>query len=133
MWDLAVDGETGDLIFGPSRDLLGAAGSNLTDQRILVRCKIPRGSFTFDADGTLGSRLYKISSTSLDRKIKEAGALIREAVEPMDDIQVSEVNVDVDENNRIRANVKYAPIVANDESEDVIADPTPSYDARVTI
>lgn len=133
MWDLAIDGETGDLIFSPHLDLLGAAGPNLTQQRILTRCKIPRGTFTYDVDGTLGSRLHTISSSATSRQVREAPALVEEALEPMTDIRVNDVDVSVDENNRLVVSVKYSNVVGSDETEDAVVDTTPDYDARVTI
>lgn len=132
MWDLALDPATGDLLFGPSRDLLGVTGFALVDQRILNRAKIPRGSFRYDDTGTLGSNLNKISSSPLERQLREAPALLGEAIEPMRDINVQGIDASVDENRRLSLVVRYSPVVSSDAGSSP-ATPTPDYDATVTI
>jgi phage gp46-like protein len=114
-WDLALDGDSGDVIFSPTLDLLGATGDGLTKQRILLRCKIPRGSWVYDEDKTLGSRLYQISSTPSAQQIVQAPALVREALEPMEDIAIVGVEATFDENNQIAVVVDFTPILSEDE------------------
>lgn len=131
MWDVALDGETGDIIFGPGRDLLGSSGPELNLQRILTRCKIVRGSFVYDPDDTLGSRLNEISRYTTDRQVREAPPLVMEALEPMDDISVSSVEAEITEDNRLLIIVQYQPVVSDDEAE-IPVEEIPEYEARVT-
>lgn len=114
-FDIALDGESGDVIFGPTRDLLGATGDGLTKQRILLRCKVPRGSWVYDEDGTLGSRLYTISASASAAQLQQAPAYVREAVEPMDDIQLTDVSAVLDDQNRIVVAVDFINVIADDE------------------
>src|SRR3954469_22991398 len=115
-WDFALDGDTGDILFGPTHDLLGTTGDGLTRQRILLRCKIPRGGWQYDDDGSLGSRLNLITNAPSARQVVEAPALVREALEPMDDIAIDDVQVSTDENNRLLVSVSYRNVdVENDE------------------
>lgn len=121
-WDLALDGDSGDVIFSPTLDLLGSTGDGLTKQRILLRCKIPRGSWMYDEDKTLGSRLYETFSAPSAQAIVQAPALVREALEPMDDISIVNVEATFDENNRIVIAVGFTPIVGEDEIDLVTID-----------
>lgn len=136
MWDLAVDGETGDLLFSPTRDLLGAVGDGLTRQRILVRCKIPRGTWVYDEIGTLGSNLYRISRSPGSKQIQDAPGYVREAVADMDDIQIHDVQVQPDENNRLVVNLTYSPVVTDEDADDdgtLESGLLPDIDTSVTI
>jgi hypothetical protein len=134
MWDLALDGETGDIIFSPTHDLLGATGDGLTQQRILLRCRIPRGAWQYDEEGTLGSRLASHAGVSSVRMLNEAPGFVREALEPMDDISVGEIQVATDENNRIVVSLNYTNVVnPDDEGAVVIDDTVPTIDATMTI
>ena len=133
-WDLALDGETGDLLFSPTHDLLGATGDGLTNQRILLRCRIPRGAWQYDEEGTLGSRLAAISRAPSARQLAEAPSLVQEALEPMDDISVGDVQVSTDENNRLVVSVNYVTVdPVEGEDAQVIDDSMPSIDATMTI
>lgn len=131
-WDLALDLESTDVIFGPSRDLLGQTSAELYRQRIFVRCKVPRG--TFGDDETFGSRLHEIAGYTLDRQFREAPPLVREALEPMDDIEIMDVIVEVTDNNRLAVTVKFRPILSPDETDEIVDDgELPDFDAVVTI
>lgn len=115
MWDLALEGESGDLIFGPARDLLGATGDGLTRQRILIRCRVPRGAWEYDESGELGSKLATISRSPGPMQLADAPAMVREALAPMQDITIDDVQASLDENNRIRVAVSYSPVLTADE------------------
>lgn len=134
-WDLALDGDTGDLLFSPTLDLLGSTGDGLTKQRILIRCKVPRGAWEYDPDGTLGSRLQTVSRAPSPAQLAAAPGLVREALEPMDDIHIDDVQVSIDENNRLVVEVAYTPLPVVDESDATTVDVSdlPSIDATVTI
>src|SRR4051812_24218817 len=133
MWDLALDPTTGDLLFGPTHDLLGTSGTKLTEQRIMTRCKIPRGTYTYDEAGTLGSRLYSISGSPIARQAREAPALVQEALEPMSDVNITAIDVGVTEDDRVFLIVNYTPVVRADEGDVVQPDPSIAYSANVSI
>lgn len=133
-WDLALEGESGDLIFSPTLDLLGSTGEGLTKQRILLRCRIPRGVWAYDETGELGSRLAEISRNPGPVQLANAPALVREALAPMDDISVDSVQATTDENNRLVVAVSYRPVLTEDESDATgTTDSTSVIDATVTI
>jgi phage gp46-like protein len=133
-WDLAFNAEIGDLLFSPSLDLLGATGDGLTTQRIYVRCKIPRGTWQYDEDGTLGSRITSVSRSVAAQQVQDLPNLVREALEPMDDIHVDDVQVQVDDENRLIVSVSYTPIDDTSDSVDPVPLSTlPSIDSTVTL
>ncbi|HWV45673.1 MAG TPA: hypothetical protein VN039_06580 [Nitrospira sp.] len=134
-WDLALEGESGDLIFSPTLDLLGATGDGLTKQRVLIRCRIPRGSWTYDLTGELGSRLATISRNPGPIQLANAPAMVKEALAPMEDITVDDVQATVDENNRLVVSVSYTPVLTQDEADAIggVSADIPVIDATVTI
>lgn len=85
-FDLAISPH-GDLIMGSNRDLGGVSGDDLISQRISVRLLVHRAAWYFDEDGTFGSTLYEVMGKSADSAI-EIDARVREALEPMGDINV---------------------------------------------
>lgn len=95
-FDLAIS-DHGDLIFGGARDLQGAFGTNLLEQRMKNRLKIPRGSWVFDRSGTLGSMLHRIPQRGTEAAISAVDAFVRQALAPMsDDIVVEKVITEAD-------------------------------------
>lgn len=133
MWDLALDLESCDLIFGPHTDLLNAAGDVVTRQRMLVRCKVPRGTWVYDEDGTLGSRLYQISGRPSGQQINQAPTLVEEALEPMDDIHVGLVRAGVTDDNRLLLAVNYQPLDPFIGDNVTVAESNPEFDVTLTL
>lgn len=131
MWDLAIDESSRDIVFTPSRDLLGVSGDELNRQRIQTRCKIRKGSFIYGR-ADLGSNLHKISRYDIDRQLREAAPVVQEALTPMDDIRITSITPSVTDGNQLFINVKYQPVVTGDEGELELPS-VPEYDARVTI
>jgi hypothetical protein len=115
MFDLAINRETGDLIFSPHVDLLGSSGENLLKQRVFIRCKIPRGTWIYDEDGSLGSNLYKISRNLTPAQLGAAAALVREALSSMEDYSIDDVQVFLTDDNRILVNASLASVTDPDE------------------
>ena len=94
-WDIAVDLVTGDLVWTGVNDFAARDGSALDKQRIHVRLFIERGEFIYDpTNGALGSRLLDILHLPRQRALNEADLYVREALEPMDDIEVANVGVE---------------------------------------
>lgn len=98
--DLALDYNTGDLKIAPNKDIERRVGEATIEQRIRVRLRIFQGEWALDpTGGQLGSRLHDVSRLPSWRAAQEAGLVIREALEPMDDIRVQDVQVSVDDKN----------------------------------
>jgi phage gp46-like protein len=95
MWDLARDPRTGDWIFSGNRDIQDVIGAAVILQRINARLRIPRGEWLYDVDRDLGSRLYLAERYQMPRTLREAGEMIREALEPMTDVRVVSVETEV--------------------------------------
>lgn len=111
-WDIAINLQTGDLVWTGVTDFGSRDGSALDQQRIHVRLFIERGEFVYDPEGgALGSRLLDILRLPRARALLEADLYVREALEPMDDIQVTKVEVlEVEEDARmVRLNISYQP------------------------
>jgi phage gp46-like protein len=94
-WDLAIS-EHGDLVFGGNRDLAGVSGIDLIEQRIKTRLKVPRGTWLYDRVGDLGSSLHTVSNMRPEHVITAAKGYTAEALRPLDEIQVQEIQVDAD-------------------------------------
>ena len=86
-----MDLHTGDWIFTGNRDYAGVTGTALIAQRIHTRLVIERGSFIYDRTGELGSHLRSLLSMPVPKGKVLAEGIIREALEPMRDIIVSEI------------------------------------------
>lgn len=117
-WDFMRDLQTGDWRFSGDRDYAGVTGTMLIQQRVSINLKIPRGSFIYDADKSLGSRLYELLHSDFERGLRDAPDIVREALDGMDDIAIDTVTVTPDENNpsAIRVRIAYHPLVPIDFS-----------------
>lgn len=91
--------EHGDLVFSATRDLQGVGGEAQVKQSIRTRLKIPRGSWDYDDDGTLGSMLYTLSGSHPGEIQMRAAAFVRDALRGMDEIAVDDVGVEIVDNN----------------------------------
>jgi hypothetical protein len=119
---LAIDFNTGDLLLAPNKDFDVRTGTQVTEQRIRVRLKVRQGEWVLDpSDGQLGSRLLEIMRLPRWRAEAEAELAIREALEPMEDIQLSEVIVSLSEENSRALNVtiSYLPVEEDVQPQDI--------------
>jgi hypothetical protein len=90
--DLAFNFKVGDLAVAPNKDLDRKTGADLVEQRIRVRLKIVQGSWLLDpTGGSLGSRLVDALRLPMFRAETEIPLIVQEALEPMDDISVTNV------------------------------------------
>ena len=95
IWDLAL-APNGDLIISGSRDLAGKSGSDLLEQRMMLRLKLQRGSWTYDNNDSLGSQLNALIGENPIKATALAPAYVREALRDMqneisiDDVQVTQ-------------------------------------------
>lgn len=90
--DLAIDLNSGDLLIAPNNDAEIRSGQDLVNQRIRVRLKIWRGQWTLDpTNGTLGSGLRDALRLPMNMALQAIPLLVREALTPMEDILVTDV------------------------------------------
>jgi hypothetical protein len=113
MFDLAIS-SSGDLIIAGNRDLIGIDGTNLIEQRMRLRCKIPRGSWVYDDNQRLGSSLHTILGSNPNRVLPQIAVFVNEALRGMEETQVLDVDLK-QEGKQITAIVTYEPIVPPDE------------------
>lgn len=108
-WDIQQEGVTGDIVFSPARDIAGVDSDGLLKQRIIMRCKVPRGTYLYDLDGDFGSTLYVRAPGFQPNAVKDA---VMEALMPMtDEIQIQSVDVTQDTlNMKIQVIVNFTPI-----------------------
>jgi hypothetical protein len=111
-WDLAINFTTGDLVWTGNNDLGSRGGDDIDRQRIHVRLFIERGEFLYDpTHGALGSRILDAAHLPRERAINEVALLVREALEPMRDIEVIQVNVKEQTNPRVLlVEISYNPL-----------------------
>lgn len=101
-WDLALSSAgdvvftPGDLVFSPSADIQGISGVDLIEQRMRMRLKLQRDSWTYDEDGTFGSQLYKLMGASPSNATAQATAYVHEALREITEIDVDDVHVSLD-------------------------------------
>lgn len=124
--DLAIDYNTGDLLLAPNNDFAIRTGTEVTSQRIRVRLKAIAGEWIVDpTNGRMGSRLIDSMRLEAWRAKAEAEAAIREALEPMEDIKVRTVSVEIDDTDqrRLHVDISYLPVEEGEEalgSEDAL-------------
>lgn len=133
-YDFALDPYTGDFLFGPTRDIIGVTGPELDAQRVSIRCKIPRGTFTYDEDGTLGSFLYLISRNPSRQQLQDAKGYVAEALEDMEGVTIDNIEPTVDEMGRVNIGVTFAQTSSLDEdTQDDLETDLPEFDANVML
>lgn len=117
-WDFLRDLQTGDWMFSGNRDYAGITAEQLIQQRVSINLKIPRGTFAYDTPKTLGSRLYDLLHSDLDRGLRDAPDIIREALDGMTDISIDEIQVVPTQDPRqMRVRITYHPLVPTDFSQ----------------
>lgn len=93
MWDFAL-APNGDLIISGNRDLAGKSGTDLLEQRMILRLKLQRGSWTYDDNDSLGSQLGQLIGDYPAKASALAPAYVREALRDMlDEISIDDVQV----------------------------------------
>jgi hypothetical protein len=94
-WDIALS-PAGDLIFSPSLDVMGISGTDLIEQRMMIRLRVQRGSWTYDEDDSFGSNLYQVMGQNSLTATAQIDSYVREALRDMTDIEITAVNISVD-------------------------------------
>lgn len=111
--DLAIDPNTRDLVIAPHGDIAVRTGGEVVKQRITNRLRIVAGEWHLDpTNGTLGSRMRELMRMPAFQVVTDAPRVIREALEPMDDVIVHDVQVAIDPNDqrRLAISLKYAEV-----------------------
>ena len=140
-WDIALDKATGDWLFDSRRDLEQVVGPEVDRQRIFLRCKIPRGSFIYDEDDSLGSNLHLISRHPSEQQLQDARGYISEALDGMDGVTINSIDVKLTTDEEtgfplLTADVSFtptAPLDDEDAFDDADAIDAPALDASVVI
>jgi phage baseplate assembly protein W len=115
-FDLAL-APNGDLVFAANRDWLGVSGTPQIEQRMRTRIKIPRGSWVYDENQGLGSRIHRVLQQAPDRAVIEIPVFIREALDDMDDIAIQDVQVVMD-GRSVRVVIDYAVMTLPEAAEE---------------
>jgi hypothetical protein len=98
-WDFAIEPRSGDFIFSGSGDIMSVEAEALDSQRVGIRLRIHRGTFVYDEEDALGSNLHTALRYSVERAQNEIPAIVNEALEPMRDIKVMDVQVAISEDD----------------------------------
>jgi hypothetical protein len=112
-FDLAISPH-GDLVISGARDLQGCTGSQLNKQRIAIRLRIPRGSWTYDLTGSLGSDLRNAINKPKDQASIEIPRTVGDALRPMVDVEITDVQVEEHEGNPL-VTVGFVTIIPQEE------------------
>lgn len=89
-FDLAI-APNGDLILSAARDLQGATGIAIVEQRIRIRLRLNRGTWIYDPSGRLGSNLQELFGLEPEIAAARVVPLVREALLPVTEIEVTDV------------------------------------------
>jgi hypothetical protein len=103
-FDLAISHE-GDLIFSANGDLSGCSGDRLVRQRAMVRLKIPRGSWLFDKDKSLGSDIYRYMGRSGSDLTAQIPLVVRQALRPIEELEIQNVEAEINADNERQVEV----------------------------
>lgn len=111
--DFALNPRTGDWVLTGNMDYQNVSGVALVSQRITVRLKIDRGKFIYDRTGTLGSRLRSAGTRQQrDRVLNELKLYVEEALEPMNDIEIKDIQIDQpeEEDKEVKVHIFWRPV-----------------------
>lgn len=114
--DLALDFVRHDLMVAPNKDIEMRQGQATIEQRIRVRLMVIAGAWELDpTQGQLGSHLYDATRLPLWRAEQEIPLLTKEALAPMTDIRVNEVQVQPDPNDSSALTLTIFYVFRDDE------------------
>jgi len=108
-WDIALDNNF-DWVLSANRDMAHVSGVNLLQQRIRTRLSVVRGQWVYDRSGTFGSRLKTLTQRTTELAEAEAHALVREALEDMDDVDILKIGIEgVEATGQLKVTVEFKP------------------------
>lgn len=108
--DIAQNPSSGDWIFSGNNDFQLVLGDQTVLQRIQTRLRIVKGWDLDPSNGLLGSRLEQALHIPRGRALREIPLMIREALDPMLDIEIGEIQVhefDGEESGSVRVTIEY--------------------------
>lgn len=113
--DIALDKTTGDLIVSPANDAGLVSGQDEVEQRMRIRLKVVLG--TWQLQPSLGSTMNSLLRMPTSMTISNLPLVVKEALAPMSDVQVSDVTAWLDplDPRKVRFDVYYQ--VVDSESE----------------
>ena len=117
--DFALD-ENGDLRVSPSNDVALVSGIDEVEQRIKFRIRTMVGTWQFHP--TFGSSLFSLLRLSPDLAVPQVPLMVKEALAPMSDISVRDVNawLDPDDPKKIDFTVEYALVDNEAEGDQLV-------------
>lgn len=84
----------GDLVFSANRDAAIVSKADLTTQRIMLRLKLPRGSFVYGPKD-LGSEMARLLRAGTTAEQRARGvSIVTQALKPMQDFTITSVSVE---------------------------------------
>jgi hypothetical protein len=115
-YDLAISLE-GDLVFSANGDLAGCSSDRLMRQRAMIRLKIPRGSWLFDENKDLGSDIYRYMGRSGPDLLAQVPMVVREALRPIIEMQILDVQASIAEDNdrQVEVLIAYTTVISPEE------------------
>lgn len=110
-WDLAIDYNTGDLKIAPNNDFGVRTGREVVEQAIRARLRIHAGEWALDpTEGQLGSHMIDLMRAPIERALVDVPRVIREALAPMDTIDILDVTATLSDKDKriINVDLRYA-------------------------
>jgi hypothetical protein len=102
-WDIGLS-QYGDLNFTAARDLLMVRSGDLVQQRMMLRLRLPKGSYMYNKK--LGSEMRSLLHVGNTAEQQARGAsIVTQALRPMDDLTISSITVEPDARNPRAINV----------------------------
>lgn len=121
--ELAIDYNTGDLLVAPNSGIEIRTGQASVDQRIRVRLRIFAGEWLLDpTQGQLGSHLKSASRMPMWRAQEQVPHMVREALQPMEDVQVHDVicTENPDHPNTLDLLITYSMVEVDNVTGDIL-------------
>lgn len=111
-FDIALSHEY-DLVFSASGDLAGVDATNLIVQRIKLRLRIERGSWVLDDE--IGSIMTSSLARITSENFSTVDAIIRDALRPMTDIQIDEIQLTQVSATQLQAKIMFTELGDTDQ------------------
>lgn len=110
-YDLAFHPGTGDWLFNGRLDVQTISGPDQMAQRIHTRIRIARGEWEYDDGRNIGSRMRTALRMPRERVVRELPLLVMEALEPMPDVDIVDVQVEESEftSRQVEVHIFFRP------------------------
>lgn len=112
----------GDLVFTGGRDLSVVQATDVMKQRMMLRLRLPRGSYKYNR--SMGSELRLALNRPNRPEVREhAASYARAALVPMQDMSIQEIQIEIGEDNPRAMIVKIAASGLIDRRRSTISSP----------